>query len=165
MQAVNQLKSRFATIEQHSPKPNMTPRDTRAITRLPTTHYPPRVAIGYAPERPLGVAPADDDSRSAGSSNGGKAAAAASSLRWSVPRAGARHRSTLEFADYTEEEVRSRFRFGGDPEKMAAAAQIVESDRHRRRQHGLPGSKIAKHNAGCSPMREPAHAASVIAAM
>src|SRR5213078_4655830 len=57
--------------------------------------------------------------------------------------------------------------FGGDPDKMAAAAQIVEGmgadivDVNM----GCPVPKIAKHNAGCSLMREPGHAASVIAAM
>jgi tRNA-dihydrouridine synthase B len=57
--------------------------------------------------------------------------------------------------------------FGGDPEKMAAAAQIVEGmgadivDINM----GCPVPKIAKHNAGCSLMREPKHAASVVAAM
>ena len=50
---------------------------------------------------------------------------------------------------------------------MAAAAQIVEGmgadivDVNM----GCPVPKIAKHNAGCSLMREPEHAASVIAAM
>jgi tRNA-dihydrouridine synthase B len=50
---------------------------------------------------------------------------------------------------------------------MAAAAQIVEGmgadivDVNM----GCPVPKIAKHNAGCSLMREPQHAASVIAAM
>ena len=57
--------------------------------------------------------------------------------------------------------------FGGDPEKMAAAAQVVEGmgadivDVNM----GCPVPKIAKHNAGCSLMREPEHAASVIRAM
>jgi nifR3 family TIM-barrel protein len=57
--------------------------------------------------------------------------------------------------------------FGGDPEKMADAAQIVESlgadivDVNM----GCPVRKISKHNAGCSLMRDPQHAASVIAAM
>src|SRR5215831_1098749 len=75
---------------------------------------------------------------------------------------------TLEYADYTEEERPVSIQiFGGDPEKMAAAAQIVESmgadivDVNM----GCPVPKIAKHNAGCSLMREPQHAASVIAAM
>src|SRR6266849_986146 len=75
---------------------------------------------------------------------------------------------TLEYAEYTEEERPIAIQiFGGDPEKMAAAAQIVEGmgadivDVNM----GCPVPKIAKHNAGCSLMREPAHAASVIAAM
>ena len=72
---------------------------------------------------------------------------------------------TLEYAEYTEEERPVSIQiFGGDPEKMAAAAQIVEGmgadivDVNM----GCPVPKIAKHNAGCSLMREPAHAASVI---
>jgi tRNA-dihydrouridine synthase B len=75
---------------------------------------------------------------------------------------------TLEYAEYTEEERPVSIQiFGGDPEKMAAAAQIVEGmgadivDVNM----GCPVPKIAKHNAGCSLMREPAHAATVIAAM
>src|SRR6476659_2086164 len=75
---------------------------------------------------------------------------------------------TLEYAEYTEEERPVSIQiFGGDPEKMAAAAQIVEGmgadmvDVNM----GCPVAKIAKHNAGCSLMREPRHAASVIAAM
>src|SRR5262245_23490902 len=75
---------------------------------------------------------------------------------------------TLEYAEYTEEERPVSIQiFGGDPEKMAAAAQIVEGmgadivDVNM----GCPVPKIAKHNAGCSLMREPAHAAGVIAAM
>src|SRR4051812_28590343 len=75
---------------------------------------------------------------------------------------------TLEYAEYTEEERPVSVQiFGGDPEKMAAAAQVVEGmgadivDVNM----GCPVPKIAKHNAGCSLMREPAHAASVIAAM
>src|SRR4030095_12136160 len=54
-----------------------------------------------------------------------------------------------------------------DPVKMAAAAHIVEDmgadivDVNM----GCPVPKIAKHNAGCSLMREPEHAASVIRAM
>src|SRR5207245_5849319 len=57
--------------------------------------------------------------------------------------------------------------FGGDPAKMADAAQIVEGmgadvvDINM----GCPVPKISKHNAGCSLMREPAHAAAVVAAM
>jgi tRNA-dihydrouridine synthase B len=75
---------------------------------------------------------------------------------------------TLEYAEYTEEERPVSIQiFGGDPEKMARAAQIVEGmgadivDVNM----GCPVPKIAKHNAGCSLMREPAHAASVIKAM
>ena len=75
---------------------------------------------------------------------------------------------TLEYAEYTEEERPVSIQiFGGDPEKMADAAQIVEGlgadivDVNM----GCPVPKIAKHNAGCSLMREPEHAAAVIAAM
>ena len=75
---------------------------------------------------------------------------------------------TLEYAEYTEEERPISIQiFGGDPEKMAAAAQIVEQlgadivDVNM----GCPVPKIAKHNAGCSLMREPEHAAAVIGAM
>ena len=75
---------------------------------------------------------------------------------------------TLEYAGYTEEERPVSIQiFGGDPEKMAAAAQIVEGmgadivDVNM----GCPVQKIAKHNAGCSLMREPEHAASVVRAM
>jgi tRNA-dihydrouridine synthase B len=75
---------------------------------------------------------------------------------------------TLEYADYTEEERPISIQiFGGDPAKMAAAAQIVEGmgadivDVNM----GCPVPKIAKHNAGCSLMREPEHAASLVSAM
>jgi len=75
---------------------------------------------------------------------------------------------TLEYAEYTEEERPVSIQiFGGDPDKMAAAAQVVEGmgadivDVNM----GCPVPKIAKHNAGCSLMREPAHAAIVIGAM
>src|SRR6188768_2492289 len=75
---------------------------------------------------------------------------------------------TLHFAEYTQEERPISIQvFGGDPAKMADAARIVESmgadivDVNM----GCPVPKIAKHNAGCSLMREPAHAASVIGAM
>jgi tRNA-dihydrouridine synthase B len=75
---------------------------------------------------------------------------------------------TLEYAEYTEDERPVAIQiFGGDPEKMADAAQIVESmgadivDINM----GCPVPKIAKHNAGCSLMREPEHAAGVIRAM
>jgi tRNA-dihydrouridine synthase B len=75
---------------------------------------------------------------------------------------------TLEYAEYTEEERPVSIQiFGGDPEKMAAAAQIVAGmgadivDVNM----GCPVPKIAKHNAGCSLMREPEHAAEVVRAM
>src|SRR6266496_2233850 len=75
---------------------------------------------------------------------------------------------TLEYAEFTEEERPIAIQiFGGDPGKMAAAAQVVEGmgadivDVNM----GCPVPKIAKHNAGCSLMREPEHAAEVIAAM
>src|SRR5215469_8144746 len=75
---------------------------------------------------------------------------------------------TLEYAEYTEEERPVSIQiFGGDPDTMAAAAQIVEGmgadivDVNM----GCPVPKIAKHNAGCSLMREPEHAAAVIRAM
>jgi tRNA-dihydrouridine synthase B len=75
---------------------------------------------------------------------------------------------TLEYAEFTEEERPVSIQiFGGDPAKMAAAAEIVEGmgadvvDVNM----GCPVPKIAKHHAGCSLMREPAHAAGVIAAM
>lgn len=75
---------------------------------------------------------------------------------------------TLEYAEYTEEERPVSIQiFGGDPVKMADAAQIVEGmgadivDINM----GCPVPKIAKHHAGCSLMREPEHAASIINAM
>src|SRR5580693_7783236 len=75
---------------------------------------------------------------------------------------------TLEYAEYTEEERPISIQiFGGDPQKMAAAAQVVEGmgadvvDVNM----GCPVPKIARHSAGCSLMREPGHAASIIAAM
>jgi len=75
---------------------------------------------------------------------------------------------TLEYAEYTEEERPVSIQiFGGDPAKMADAAQIVEGmgadivDVNM----GCPVPKIAKHNAGCSLMREPEHAQAVVAAM
>ena len=75
---------------------------------------------------------------------------------------------TLEYAEYTEEERPVSIQiFGGDPQVMADAAQIVEGmgadivDVNM----GCPVPKIAKHQAGCSLMREPEHAAGVVRAM
>src|SRR6186713_378433 len=75
---------------------------------------------------------------------------------------------TLEYTEFTEEERPVSIQiFGGDPAKMAEAARVVEGigadivDVNM----GCPVPKIAKHNAGCSLMREPDHAARVIEAM
>ena len=75
---------------------------------------------------------------------------------------------TLEYAEYTEEERPVSIQiFGGDPDRMADAARVVEGmgadivDVNM----GCPVAKIARHNAGCSLMREPAHAARIISAM
>ncbi len=75
---------------------------------------------------------------------------------------------TLEYAEYTEEERPVSIQiFGGDPSTMAAAAQIVAGmgadivDVNM----GCPVPKIAKHNAGCTLMREPEHAAAIVRAM
>lgn len=75
---------------------------------------------------------------------------------------------TLEYAEYTEEERPVSIQiFGGNPDTMAAAAQVVEAmgadiiDINM----GCPVKKIAKHNAGCSLMREPSHAATVVRSM
>jgi tRNA-dihydrouridine synthase B len=75
---------------------------------------------------------------------------------------------TLEYAEYTEEERPVSIQiFGGDPIKMAEAAQVVEGmgadivDVNM----GCPVRKISKHNAGCSLMKDPRHAASVVRSM
>ena len=75
---------------------------------------------------------------------------------------------TLEYAEYTEEERPVSIQiFGGNPATMTAAARIVEGlgadivDVNM----GCPVPKIAKHNAGCSLMREPSHAAAIIRSM
>ena len=74
---------------------------------------------------------------------------------------------TLEYAEYTEEERPVSIQiFGGDPEQWRSGARrrrmgadIVDVNM------GCPVPKIAKHHAGCSLMREPAHAAEIVAAM
>src|SRR5512137_762747 len=75
---------------------------------------------------------------------------------------------TLEYAEYTEEERPLAIQiFGGDPERMAAAARIVEAigadavDVNM----GCPVPKVAKGNAGCRLMREPDRAAAIVSAM
>jgi tRNA-dihydrouridine synthase B len=75
---------------------------------------------------------------------------------------------TLEYAEYTEEERPVSIQiFGGDPARMADAARIVQDlgadivDVNM----GCPVPKIAKHAAGCSLMRTPEHAATIIGAM
>jgi nifR3 family TIM-barrel protein len=75
---------------------------------------------------------------------------------------------SLEYLEFTEEERPVSIQiFGGDPAHMAAAALVVESrgadivDVNM----GCPVPKIAKHNAGCSLMREPEHAAAIVSAM
>ena len=75
---------------------------------------------------------------------------------------------TLEYAEYTEAERPVSIQvFGGDPGRMAEAAQVVEGmgadivDVNM----GCPVPKIAKHQAGCSLMRTPEHAARVVRAM
>jgi nifR3 family TIM-barrel protein len=151
----------------------MTQRDTlEQLPNYPITQFPnSRVAIGPMPlDVPLGVAPmagmTDSAFRRLVKRQGGcglvvTEMVSSEGLVRGIDR-------TLEYADYTEEERPISIQiFGGDPEKMAAAAQIVESmgadivDVNM----GCPVPKIAKHNAGCSLMREPAHAAGVIAAM
>jgi tRNA-dihydrouridine synthase B len=75
---------------------------------------------------------------------------------------------TLEFAEYSEEEHPIAIQiFGGDPERMARAAQIVEQlgadivDVNM----GCPVPKIARQSAGCRLMREPEQAARIVSAM
>ena len=75
---------------------------------------------------------------------------------------------SLEYLEFTDEERPVSIQiFGGDPAHMAAAAQVVESrgadivDVNM----GCPVPKISKHNAGCSLMRDPGHAAEIVAAM
>jgi tRNA-dihydrouridine synthase B len=75
---------------------------------------------------------------------------------------------TLEYAEYTEEERPVSIQiFGGDPDRMAEAARVVEGmgadivDINM----GCPVAKVARHNAGCSLMREPAQAGRIVEAM
>jgi tRNA-dihydrouridine synthase B len=75
---------------------------------------------------------------------------------------------TLDYAEFTEEERPVAVQvFGGDPDKMARAAQVVEKmgadlvDVNM----GCPVPKVAKYNAGCALMREPDHAARIVKAM
>jgi nifR3 family TIM-barrel protein len=75
---------------------------------------------------------------------------------------------TLEYAEFTDEERPIAVQiFGGDPEHMARAAQVVEAigadavDVNM----GCPVPKVAKGRAGCSLMRDPARAAAIVKAM
>jgi nifR3 family TIM-barrel protein len=75
---------------------------------------------------------------------------------------------TLEYAEFTEEERPVAVQiFGGDPEHMARAARQIERvgadvvDVNM----GCPVPKVAKGNAGCRLMRDPALAADIVRAM
>lgn len=75
---------------------------------------------------------------------------------------------TLEYLEFTEEERPVAVQiFGGDPDRMASAAQVVERigadvvDVNM----GCPVPKVAKGRAGCSLMRDPARAAAIVDAM
>ena len=75
---------------------------------------------------------------------------------------------TLEYAEFTEDERPVAIQiFGGDPARMAAAAQVVEGrgadivDVNM----GCPVPKIANHDAGCSLMRDPERAARIVREM
>lgn len=78
------------------------------------------------------------------------------------------HDRTLECAEYTEEERPVAVQiFGSEPDRMAAAARIVEQigadmvDVNM----GCPVPKIAKGNAGCRLMRDPGRAAAIVRAI
>lgn len=75
---------------------------------------------------------------------------------------------TLEYAEFTEEERPVAVQiFGGDPGKMALAAQVVERlgadavDVNM----GCPVPKVSKGRAGCSLMRDPERAEAIVRAM
>ena len=75
---------------------------------------------------------------------------------------------TLEYAEFTEDERPVAVQiFGGDPDKMALAARVVERigadavDVNM----GCPVRKVAKGRAGCSLMRDPDQAAAIVRAM
>ena len=75
---------------------------------------------------------------------------------------------TLEYAEFTEEERPIAVQiFGGDPGKMALAAQVVEwlgADAVDVNM-GCPVPKVAKNRAGCSLMRDPERAAAIVRAI
>jgi len=82
-----------------------------------------------------------------------------------VIRGGSR---AFEFAGFTDEERPVAVQvFGGDPDHMADAARALEArgadliDVNM----GCPVPKIARHEAGCSLMRDPVRAARIVAAM
>lgn len=75
---------------------------------------------------------------------------------------------TLEYAEFTDEERPVAVQlFGGDPGRMASAAQRIQQlgadviDVNM----GCPVPKVAKGMAGCSLMREPDRAAAIVEAM
>lgn len=75
---------------------------------------------------------------------------------------------TLEYAEYTDEERPVSIQiFGGEPARMAEAARVVEAmgadivDVNM----GCPVHKVARHQAGCSLMRDPAHAGAIVREM
>jgi len=75
---------------------------------------------------------------------------------------------SLEFAGFTEEERPVAVQvFGGDPGHMAEAARVLEArgtdivDVNM----GCPVPRVARHEAGCSLMRDPEQAAQIVEAM
>lgn len=78
------------------------------------------------------------------------------------------HDRTLEYAEHTDEERPVAVQiFGSEPDRMAAAAGIVEQigadmvDVNM----GCPVPKIARGNAGCRLMRDPGRAAAIVRAI